>query len=783
MALSALMLASCANEDLNGPAQDGPVVFSVQLPGEFTRAISDGSTATQLSYAVYLKGEDNVLFTSENTGDPQAAAFSGLKTSLSLNLAKGKEYDIIFWADKPGNSFYDFKPAAKSVEIKYDGIVSNDEDRDAFFQKETFKVTGAETRTVTLRRPFAQLNFATSDLEAANKAGLNFSKTQVTVSNVYNTLNLLTGVASNTATGDNAVTFAWNGLVNNDVVNGTTDTSKKYNWLSMNYLLTGAVPGTDIQTADSETVNCTFKVQDSNASKINTIEISNVPVQRNYRTNIYGALLTSTVDFNIEIEPTYNDPAHKGEYDEEGFRVANSLVEAKALLKDGEPAVSVLASLLTATRAAGDVEFLLNKTVPWQKLKVKGEATTGVKVSYDAVADGSTAVDKPKFTLIITNKVPSATFDLPDAAIEIKGKPEPGAEAAEVTAVTIENAASATVSGDTKVDEITTGDSFTGDVEFNDNVELTVNTAEDFLAAITKGAKTINVPAGTTLDLKEFGNIDLNNQNLIVNGTINTARAQIGVRGEGNVATVMGPGSITSEGLTGATGNRPLNAYDGGTLIVKNLNLSTEQNNGGSVIYSEYGNLDLENVKIDCHNFAIGATGGTLKANNCVFNSDSNNKEGAYSYTVNVISGCKAVLDNVEVNGIQGGVAVGNEGTLCIINSGKYTTHSHPDYPNVQTAFYPVYIFDHGVVEVNGGEFISGCNFTIFNGNNDVPSLYDYGNGANLKGGKYNKGTINQESKLAYPAAKGYKWVEITGDDVFKYKVVPESEPGDPVLP
>ena len=307
MALSALMLASCANEDLNGPAQDGPVVFSVQLPGEFTRAISDGSTATQLSYAVYLKGEDNVLFTSENTGDPQAAAFSGLKTSLSLNLAKGKEYDIIFWADKPGNSFYDFKPAAKSVEIKYDGIVSNDEDRDAFFQKETFKVTGAETRTVTLRRPFAQLNFATSDLEAANKAGLNFSKTQVTVSNVYNTLNLLTGVASNTATGDNAVTFAWNGLVNNDVVNGTTDTSKKYNWLSMNYLLTGAVPGTDIQTADSETVNCTFKVQDSNASKINSIDISNVPVQRNYRTNIYGALLTSTVDFNIQIVPGYYD--------------------------------------------------------------------------------------------------------------------------------------------------------------------------------------------------------------------------------------------------------------------------------------------------------------------------------------------------------------------------------------------------------------------------------------------------------------------------------------------
>ena len=386
MALSALMLASCANEDLNGPAQDGPVVFSVQLPGEFTRAISDGSTATQLSYAVYLKGENNVLFTSENTGDPQAEAFSGLKTSLSLNLAKGKEYDIIFWADKPGNTFYDFKPAAKSVEIKYDGIVSNDEDRDAFFQKETFKVTGAETRTVILRRPFAQLNFATSDLEAANKAGLDFSKTQVTVSNVYNTLNLLTGVASNTATGDNAVTFAWNGLVNNDVVIGTTDTSKKYNWLSMNYLLTGAVPGTNIQTADSETVNCTFKVQDNNANEINSIDISNVPVQRNYRTNIYGALLTSTVDFSIEIVPGYyEEPGHNVGYVDPGKikldgKIFDSLGEAvSAALTENKTDVELIIG--NGEYSANDFNGAANK---FTTLSISGQGPATVINKTDA---------------------------------------------------------------------------------------------------------------------------------------------------------------------------------------------------------------------------------------------------------------------------------------------------------------------------------------------------------------------------------------------------------------
>ncbi|MEE0626333.1 MAG: hypothetical protein UDG88_09765, partial [Muribaculaceae bacterium] len=32
---------------------------------------------------------------------------------------------------------------------------------------------------------------------------------------------------------------------------------------------------------------------------------TNVPVQRNYRTNIYGSLLTNTTDFNVVIEPTF----------------------------------------------------------------------------------------------------------------------------------------------------------------------------------------------------------------------------------------------------------------------------------------------------------------------------------------------------------------------------------------------------------------------------------------------------------------------------------------------
>ncbi len=45
MAMTALLLSSCANDDLQNPAQDGAVVFTASLPQSFSRAIADGSNA------------------------------------------------------------------------------------------------------------------------------------------------------------------------------------------------------------------------------------------------------------------------------------------------------------------------------------------------------------------------------------------------------------------------------------------------------------------------------------------------------------------------------------------------------------------------------------------------------------------------------------------------------------------------------------------------------------------------------------------------------------------
>ena len=74
-----------------------------------------------------------------------------------------------------------------------------------------------------------------------------------------------------------------------------------YEYLAMNYLLVGN---------DKETVEIEFTYADAN-NVAKTRTVGSVPVQRNYRTNIYGQLLTSDVDVNVEIKPDYEKPDYE----------------------------------------------------------------------------------------------------------------------------------------------------------------------------------------------------------------------------------------------------------------------------------------------------------------------------------------------------------------------------------------------------------------------------------------------------------------------------------------
>lgn len=297
VAMSALMLmaTSCADDqtsDLKAGAES-TVTITAQLPGDMgTRAFADGTKATELHYAVYEKGTTTRLKVCKKAdgtkGQPEGTAtMTGLRTTISLQLTTGKEYDFVFWADAPGDNVYTFNSENQTVTVNYANAENNTDNLDAFFgQKKALKVSGNMSISQELRRPFAQINIGTDDFDAAAAAGYTVSESTIGVA-TYKTLNLLSGEVSDPVT----ATFVKKPIPTED--SKFSVNSKDYKYLSMSYVL---VP------KDKETVDIAFDYTLTNRT------FTNVPVQRNYRTNIYGSLLTNTADFNVVIAPGFNDP-------------------------------------------------------------------------------------------------------------------------------------------------------------------------------------------------------------------------------------------------------------------------------------------------------------------------------------------------------------------------------------------------------------------------------------------------------------------------------------------
>ena len=288
IAAAALLVTSCNDEMDNGlkTGDEGTVTFTAQLPSEMgTRAFADGLTAKHLQYAVYEAGQSTPLkvFGDETTVVGEAEMVD-LKKSVTLQLTSGKSYDVIFWADATTDSPYTFDPATQKVSVDYSKVNNNSDNCDAFFKKETITVSGNQSVDVKLTRPFAQVNIGTDDFDAAKASGLEVTQTEV-VAKAFATLNLATGKVSDEADR----TFTMKAIPT--ASDGEFPVAGGYKYLSMDYLLVGA---------DKATVDVAF-----NYGGPQNRTFTNVPVQRNYRTNIYGSLLTNTTDFNVVIEPAF----------------------------------------------------------------------------------------------------------------------------------------------------------------------------------------------------------------------------------------------------------------------------------------------------------------------------------------------------------------------------------------------------------------------------------------------------------------------------------------------
>ena len=323
------------------------VTFEVGTP---TRAYSDGKTATRLQYAIYDETG------AELTALTKTDATIDITATVELKLVTGNSYTAIFWADNDAAP-YDVDFANKTMTVDYTGVACNDENLDAFYAIHPFTVKGAQTETIELRRPFAQLNIGTNDYTEAAKAGYTPNQSYVKVTSIYNTLNLWDGKVS----GETAVEFAYADIKRDETfpVAAAVD-APAYEYLAMNYLLVN----------EKETVDVEFAYKETSTGDAKTRTVGSVPVQRNYRTNIYGQLLTSDVDINIEIKPEYD-----GEHSKDFIQTTDYYITATYEAKSTHLNLYLFNNITDASNQLvgidyGDGTFGVN---PWHTYSVAGD--------------------------------------------------------------------------------------------------------------------------------------------------------------------------------------------------------------------------------------------------------------------------------------------------------------------------------------------------------------------------------------------------------------------------
>ena len=332
-----LFATSCSNDELfeQGSGDTATVSFTVNTEGApMSRAnsenesyISDGTKANELYFFVYrIEGNDLYhpvdasvygSYKDRQNDYGHVSNFDGKNgTTLTLKLAKGQNYTVAFFAKSELADLYTISSVegeggTACVKINYNNAKNNTEAYDAFFATEKFTVSGIQTQHITLKRPFAQVNVGASDYEAFHaSAQAHVSASAVKIDNAASKLNLIDGSTSEPV----AVTFS---NVGGDLFGSDGNTSFKptktlsvnnnsYTWLSMCYVL----PYTTPDATASTTVSAEFTLDLSNGGgKAITLKdgsLANMPIQRNYRTNIIGNILTNDVDFEVVIDNDFN---------------------------------------------------------------------------------------------------------------------------------------------------------------------------------------------------------------------------------------------------------------------------------------------------------------------------------------------------------------------------------------------------------------------------------------------------------------------------------------------
>lgn len=287
----AIVSVSCSERDnlsLNS-VREVELLFALDTEnGNMTRAISDGNSVDKLIYAVFA--EDGTLVVRNAVIEDVNSLLNGGTFSMTLSLADGQRYRAVFWAQNGECDAYALTEDMK-LTVDYSGI-GNDDRRDAFYGvSELFEVDG-KVKSVTLKRPFAQVNAVAYPFDweyVTDFHDFTVIKSCAVIRDVPNRMDLLTGELSGSVSASFKASAIPTERYYADVDGNGVD--EEYVYLSMSYVLAGSEPTTH---------NADFFFIDKDNMAVMYEHESNrvVELKRNNRSDIIGQVITDNGELN-----------------------------------------------------------------------------------------------------------------------------------------------------------------------------------------------------------------------------------------------------------------------------------------------------------------------------------------------------------------------------------------------------------------------------------------------------------------------------------------------------
>ena len=216
-----LTAVSCQREELTGGMVSGEEVSvgvsAVMSPdgGAVTRSNEAPGNASEVNrciLGIYLS-DNGTVSTNSPIGGLRTVSVENKKADFGdVRLVSGHTYQLVFWADCAKNESGTLSDNHYSTdgfpEVAFEGDTysGNDDTRDAFFASETITVDGPGDYSISLSRPFGQLNIITADYGAVNSVSSSLvpEKVKLDFKQIPTGMNLLDGTLT----------------VNDDVVSG-----------------------------------------------------------------------------------------------------------------------------------------------------------------------------------------------------------------------------------------------------------------------------------------------------------------------------------------------------------------------------------------------------------------------------------------------------------------------------------------------------------------------------------------------------------------------------------